>query len=291
MEASAAAAKKLYLVGNIKKIEMQEELTLANETRIELAIAENDIIEKREHLNVLMGLWSKNINWKTNQRLPALPQHDPEGPGLERLAIQERLDLASERKELDALGNNISLSGYGAILTEATLNYHSEIEPSGDISRGPSISLPIPIFNQGSAQQARAYAQFRQYAAHFTQHAIEIRSEVRRAFQKMILARKRTEYLYRVVLPLKGAMLEQTQLQYNGMFMSVFQLLQAKRSQIEAGKQYIDSLKEYWVAKTALELAVGGRIKDVPVVEQLVTQPNFTKHQKQTGSNAHHHPG
>ena len=42
---------------------MQNEQNLANEARIDLALAENDVIQERERLNVMMGLWGKNINW------------------------------------------------------------------------------------------------------------------------------------------------------------------------------------------------------------------------------------
>lgn len=265
MDASAFAARKLFEAGNIKALDKQNEQSLANEARLELSMAENEVIQKREHLNVLLGLWGQNTNWKIENKLPSISESDPDGSGLERLAIIERLDLQSERKELDALGSIINLAGYGAIITDATLGVHSEREPDGFTSRGPSFELSIPIFNQGQPQRAKAYAEFRRQAAHFMQHAIEVRSEVRAAFTKMRVARKRAEYYQRDVLPLQAQMLEQTQLQYNGMFMSVFELLQAKRSQIHAAEEFIEALKEYWLARTELELAVGGRIKNIPL--------------------------
>ncbi|HMO19112.1 MAG TPA: TolC family protein [Oligoflexia bacterium] len=294
MDASALAAKKIFQAGNIIALEMQNEQNLANDARIDLAMAENDVIQERERLNVMMGLWGKNINWKIEKRLPNPLKEDPDGTGLERLAIFERLDLAAERKELDAFGNNINLTGYGAMISEALINIHSETEPDGNTTRGPSILFPIPIFNQGNAQRAKAIAMFRQKAADFMQHSIEIRSEVRATYNKMRTARKRTEFYQREVLPLKAKILEQTQLQYNGMFMSVFQLLQTKRDQIEAGKNFIDSLKDYWLARTELELAVGGRIQNVPIVSMTSAQSEVLTYPDRSKNNAsmshqHHH--
>ena len=289
MDASAFAAKKLFQAGNIIELEMQNEQNLANDARIKLAKAENEVIENREHLNVLMGLWNKNINWKIDERLTSTPKDDPDGAGIERLAITDRLDLQSEKKELDALGSNINLSGYGAMLSEAILSFHSEREPEGSSSRGPSLEIPIPIFNQGDAQRARAFALFRQSAAHFMEHAIEIRSEVRRAFTKMRTARKKAEYYQREILPLQAKMFEQTQLQYNGMFKSVFQLLKAKKNQIESGEEFIEALKDYWLARTELELALGGRIKEVSTTERPVIASKISISPAATNAMQHHH--
>ena len=50
------------------------------------------------------------------------------------------------------------------------------------------------------------------------------------------------------------------QLQYNGMFVGVFQLLQARRDQIDAAREYIEALRDYWTARANLERAVGGRL-------------------------------
>ncbi len=295
MDASALVAKKIFHAGNIIELEMQNEQNLANEARIDLALAENDVIQERERLNVMMGLWGKNINWEIEKRLANPLKEDPDGTGLERLAISERLDLAAERKRLDAFGNNINLSGYGAMISEAVINLHSEIEPDGEVTRGPSLQIPIPIFNQGNPQRVKALAIFRQKAAHFMQHSIEIRSEVRAKFSKMRTARKRTEFYQREVLPLKAKILEQTQLQYNGMFMSIFQLLQAKRDQIEAGRNFIDALKDYWIARTELELAVGGRIKNVSTVSKTSMPSQVIDYPESAKSNAilnhQHHQG
>jgi cobalt-zinc-cadmium efflux system outer membrane protein len=42
------------------------------------------------------------------------------------------------------------------------------------------------------------------------------------------------------------------------MQVGVFQLLEAKRDEIEAGRNYIETLTDYWLARTELERAVGG---------------------------------
>ncbi|MBC7454209.1 MAG: RND transporter, partial [Massilia sp.] len=49
-------------------------------------------------------------------------------------------------------------------------------------------------------------------------------------------------------------------LRYNGMLVSVFELLADSREQAGAVNGYIDALKEYWIAQTNLEAALGGRL-------------------------------
>ena len=54
--------------------------------------------------------------------------------------------------------------------------------------------------------------------------------------------------------------MSQTQLQYNAMQVSAFQLLEAKKSQINAGADYIEALRDYWVARSRLEQILSGRL-------------------------------
>jgi cobalt-zinc-cadmium efflux system outer membrane protein len=44
------------------------------------------------------------------------------------------------------------------------------------------------------------------------------------------------------------------------MLTGVFQLLLARQNQIDAQRQSIEALRDYWLARTALEKAVGGRL-------------------------------
>ena len=63
-----------------------------------------------------------------------------------------------------------------------------------------------------------------------------------------------------MVLPLRERIVEQSQLHYNGMLLGVFQLLEARQAEIQSGRSYVESLRDYWIARTDLECAVGGRL-------------------------------
>jgi len=65
-------------------------------------------------------------------------------------------------------------------------------------------------------------------------------------------------------------------LRYNGMLASVFELLSDSRDQVGAVNSYIDALKDYWLAETDLQQAVGGRLPPLamaPVPSAPTTQP------------------
>jgi cobalt-zinc-cadmium efflux system outer membrane protein len=78
---------------------------------------------------------------------------------------------------------------------------------------------------------------------------------------EMESARRRAKQYPKVLLPLRRQIIEQTLREYNAMLAGVYQLLQAKRDEIEAGESYVETLTEYWVARAELERAVGGDLR------------------------------
>ncbi|RKF48937.1 hypothetical protein BCY88_20145 [Paraburkholderia fungorum] len=62
------------------------------------------------------------------------------------------------------------------------------------------------------------------------------------------------------VVPMRKTISDELLLRYNGMLASVFELLSDSRDQVGAVNSYIDALKDYWLAETDLQQAVGGRL-------------------------------
>lgn len=67
-------------------------------------------------------------------------------------------------------------------------------------------------------------------------------------------------FLSRVVMPLKTTIVRESQLHHNGMLMSPFQLLEAKRQEIESAAQYIEALERFWVERSVLDQTLSGRM-------------------------------
>jgi len=156
------------------------------------------------------------------------------------------------------------MSRWAILQPGVDLTFHSEREPDGTNTLGPGVDLPIPIFDQGQPAQARAAAQMRQGEQRYVALAVAIRNDVRRTRDRMFAARARAEYVRAVLLPLRATVVEQTQLELNGMLTGIFDLLEARRAQIEANEKEIEARRDYWVARTELERAVGGRLPERP---------------------------
>lgn len=260
MDASLEAARALRTAGNTTALAVAEETRGANRARLDFAAAEFAVIEARERLNVLLGLWGEETRWTVPPRLADPPDDEFSPAELEKRAVTDRLDLASARAEIESLGQTVGLTGITSLIPQLTLGGHSEREPEGTNTTGPSLGITLPIFNYGQAVRAQAKYLLLEAQDRYAALAIQIRSDVRLAYSRMALARKKVEFFKGAVLPVQQTVTDETQLRYNGMLLGVFQLLRAKQEQIDAGRDYIQSLAEYWMARTELEKALGRRL-------------------------------
>jgi hypothetical protein len=90
--------------------------------------------------------------------------------------------------------------------------------------------------------------------------AIDARSEVRESYSHYVTSYDIAKHYRDEVVPLRKTISEEVLLRYNGMLASVFDLLADSREQAAAVNSYIDSLKDYWLAETDLEQALGGQL-------------------------------
>jgi outer membrane protein, heavy metal efflux system len=260
-ERSAETALKMHEAGNLRDLDLASEQATHAQAKIDLAKAQTSAVGSREKLNKLMGAFGTQTNWTVaSPRLPGLPGSEVSTSQLESRAIQQRLDLAAARQQLIAEARARGIAPAEAIFQRAEIGSHYEHEIEPRHSTGPSISLPIPIFNQGQPASARANARMRQAEQRYLALAAEIRSDVRATRDKMLLARRQVDYFKSTALPMRTRVTEESQLQYNAMQITPFQLLQAKQEEVKAGADYVEALREYWVARAELEKAVGGSL-------------------------------
>ena len=142
---------------------------------------------------------------------------------------------------------------------ESSLGVGSERE-EGEWKVGPTIEVPIPLLNQGQGRLGRAAAEFRRAEQEYYAAGVRVRSAARLVQARVQGAEDRVRYSRDVVLPLRERIVRETQLQYNAMQVGVFDLLRAREQQIQAAVAYVDALLDYWLARTALELLMSGRM-------------------------------
>ncbi len=262
-EASYDLAQRLRVAGNNRELDLANERALYEQSKLDVRAAEAGVAQDRETLNRLMGLWGARTGWTVAPRLPDLPPDPVATETLERQAVERSLDLGMAVREVEQAARAVGIAAPFAAIPEAELGVAAEREPDGEWAVGPAFSLPIPLFNQGRPVIAAARARLRQARERHAALAVEIRSRVRAAHESVVAARDQADYYAKVILPLRQQIVEQTQLQYNAMQIGTFQLLQSKREQIEAGSAYLRALRDYWVARTELDLLLNGRMASV----------------------------
>jgi cobalt-zinc-cadmium efflux system outer membrane protein len=283
-KASADAAEKIHEAGNSTDLDLANERALYQESRLALAQAETALTTERERLGALMGVWGSEAKWTTPERLPRPPAREIDLSSSERLALSRSLDLALARQRFSAAAKRANLARVEGLLPEVRAGVAAEKEINE--SRwgvGPAVGLQLPLFYQGQGEVAAARAEMRRQERLHDVTAIQLRSAARTTAATLTVARERVRFYETVLLPLRERVVAETQLQYNAMNAGVFQLIAAKRDQVEAGRAYVEALRDYWLARVEHEQLLAGRV--VPVSTALSFEPPIGQ---EAGSPARH---
>jgi cobalt-zinc-cadmium efflux system outer membrane protein len=235
---------------------------------VSFSSAATALATSRERLNALLGVWDKNANWQATERLGD-PDEVPQ-QSLEGRAVARSIELAAIRQRFTAAAKHANLARAQGLLPELKAGVAFERE-RGEWSYGPIAEIEIPIFYQGQGEVARAEAQMRREQELLTAMGVRVRAALRSVQARASTARDRALYLKNVLLPMRQRILEDTQLQFNAMNTSVFQLLIARRDQIETGRAYVEAQREYWLAAADLEQLLAGRIPEGAMAGPTVT--------------------
>jgi cobalt-zinc-cadmium efflux system outer membrane protein len=251
--------ERLYAAGNITDLDRARERAQVEEAKLQLRAAEVAVRESWVRLNTLMGLWGEETTWQIERRLPDIPAEPLSVEGLEGQALRQSLDLASARQRLVVGGEQLSVSRAMLFILESFLGAGAERD-EGEWKVGPVLEVPIPLLNQGQGRIGRAAAELRRAEQEYYALGVRLRSTARLVKERLQGAEDRARYSRDIVLPLRERIVRETQLQYNAMQLGVFELLRAREQQIEAALAYVDTLLDYWLARTDLEQLVSGRV-------------------------------
>ncbi|MBX7157561.1 MAG: TolC family protein [Verrucomicrobiae bacterium] len=265
-DAAVEVAQQQYKAGNVPDLELYQQQAAASQAQLDLVQAQTQIRSDREKLNRIMGLWGKETDWEIADSLPTLPKKEFSLKNLEELGLNQRLDLAAARNQSLAVVKALQLKKFSRYFPGATIGVSAERDTDRQTVIGPSLSLELPIFDQGQPALAKLAAQYRQAQRNFEALAINIRSEVREARDVLVAARRAVAFYEETLLPQHQKILRETLLQYNAMQKSNYDLLAAKEKEQMAQQGYIDALLSYWMARVELERVVGGRLTDDEIV-------------------------
>ena len=258
--AAAELAERQFEAGNISELQRANERATYEQARLDLTREEIELLDARERVNRLLGLWGETTAWRFAESLPPLPPDEPKADRLEAFAMQQRLDVAVARRTAALLSKAVDLARSTRLIGRLDVGIDAHQDPDGPRVLGPNLVIELPIFDQRQAVIARLEAQRLQQERRLLATSIDARSEVRLADARLRAARQIVVHNRDVLLPLRKEVAQQSLLHYNGMFISPFQLLAAKQGEVEAQRGYFEALRDYWSARAELARALGGAL-------------------------------
>ena len=255
----ADVAQRQHEVGNITDLDLENEQALYEQAKVALSRGQFQVAEAAERLNRVMGLGTRAATWSVSADLAPPPADGVPIAALDSVAVAQRLDLAAADAEIRAIERSVSVARYEQ-WPELRAGVHVEQEPEGTRTVGPAVEIAFPLFDRGQASVAKAHAQLRAAQDRRSALAVDVRSEARLAGERLESARQLVEYYQTVVLPRRKRIAEQTRLQFNSMLVGLPQLVQANREELNAQREFIEALRDYWTARAELERAVAGSL-------------------------------
>jgi outer membrane protein TolC len=272
-EAGAELGRRMAAVGNFSRLEAAREQAFYAETTAEVARAQLEAQRTREVLIRLLGLSGDLADMLTlPDRLPDLPANPDDESVLAQRAFDERLDVALARAELDFTARSLGLTRVTSTVNALEVGVASNSATGEETLNGYELELRLPIFDFGDARRANAEAV---YLAALNRTAVVI-AEAQSHLRESYLAYRTTYDLARhyrdEIVPLRKTISEENLLRYNGMLISVFELLADAREQVASVRQAITAQRDFWAADASLRSTLIGR----PVEGVTLGLPNVT---------------
>lgn len=258
-EASNELARRMLQAGNFTKLAQMREQAFYADATADLARAQRQALAERERLTRLLGLHGEQLNFSLPERLPDLPRQPVEPRDAEQTAIDKRLDVQMARRNTEATARSLGLTKATRFVNAFEVGYQNKSETGAPRGNGHEIELELPLFDFGSVRTARAEATYLQAVHRTADVAINARSEVRESYAAYRTAYDLARHYRDEVVPLRKRISDENLLRYNGMLISVFELLADSREQVRAVTGYVLAARDFWVAETNLQTALTGR--------------------------------
>ena len=257
-EASAELARRMVKAGNFNKLEQAREQSFYADAALDYANARSKQVSAYEALSRLLGVSVDQLSLE--ERLPDLPKEITDLQPFEKTAFDQRLDLQAMRLETEALAKQLGLTKTTRFINLLELGPARVLEGrrSEGYKNGVDISFELPLFDWGDARVARAEAIYMQSVNRTAQMAINAQSEIREAYNSYRSNYDVAKHYRDEIVPLRKKIMNENQLRYNGMLTSPFELLADARAQVTSVKSYIESLREFWLAESALQMTLTG---------------------------------
>jgi outer membrane protein TolC len=259
-EAGAELARRMLAAGNWNLLDQAQEQSFYTDAAQRLTRAELLEDSTREKLLRLMGVSGEQSALQLAQALPELPKTIDDVSNVDETALQNRIDLRLMRLQIDELAHSLGLAKSTRFINVLDAGPVRVLQgtQSQPYERGYEVSLEVPLFDSGGPRVKRAQALYSQAVDRFAQAAVDARSQIRHANAAYRAAFDIARLQRDEVLPTRKSIAVQNLLRYNASLISVFDLLAGARAQIAGVDDYIQSVRDFWMAKSELDASLVG---------------------------------
>lgn len=261
--ASATAARELAVrlhdAGNVT--DPERTVVEAGEVRARLAAlaAEAEVAEARETVAALLGtarIPAAGIAGTLRDDVGGLDVADVErrawASSLDRRAASARVTAAERDRQLAGRRRGVTLFGLGVVGKREA--------GDGAFGAGPALDVSVPLFDQGQGVAARAEAVLRTREARLDDLELRVASTARRLRDRLGSLAARSTLLREAYLPLRARFVQETLQRYNAMQIGAFDALAAKQQELDAQREYVETLRLAWDARLDLEELLAGSL-------------------------------
>lgn len=262
-EATATLAKRMQAAGNFTRIQSLRQQLFYSDAAVNLAKRQHEWLSKKEQLVRLLGLTAKQAKQLTlPTQLSALPEAPIDVEEVKTLG-KNRLDIQMAQLQLDSLMSRYGLEQItsftdieGGLVKESKKDRESGETETAD---GFEIEIRLPIFDWGELKRQSAKANLLQAQHQLLATQRQASSYLRESYSAYRTAYDIAKHYQNEVVPMQEILAEENTYQYNGMFISVFQLIADNKQQIDAIESAIDAKADFWKAQTNLDANLMGQ--------------------------------
>jgi cobalt-zinc-cadmium efflux system outer membrane protein len=247
-------ATSRFQAGDVPKMDINLAAIRLGQARKNTIVAERDYQNALRALERLVGLEPIGRISLVGD-LVVTPQAFPE-TSLLRLARANRPDLQATELEQERIAAEIALTRR-LLVPNPTVQVFYRREEGGDQVAGGAVSFPLPLFDRKQAELTQLAGRASQAKYEQQSTMLRIQQEVRDAFRSYETAREEVAVFETEILDRAAENLQLMETAYREGKIDLLQVVVVQNDLVNAQFSYVDSLLNYWLARIALERAVG----------------------------------
>ncbi|KCZ97118.1 copper tolerance protein [Hyphomonas polymorpha PS728] len=258
-QAAQLAAEAMFEAGNIARVDYDRQRQFAAQMTAERMRAEGQVGPTRERLIAILGLTQERAEkLQLVSRLPAPAEAALDTGRLIGAAMDDSLQVAAAEADMRQMAAGRGLRNIEALMRDA--EFGAEFERDGSWSdESYSLGLALPV-DLGVAGRQRVASEMRQAFQRLHQARLDSLADIRSSAQTAESARALALFHRDVSLPVSAEVFDGVVRDFNAMQIGMFELLQSRRDRVDAGRDYLEAVTDYWRARAELERHV--RVSD-----------------------------